>query len=109
MVAGFGTAIIAGLLHDEHFKDFGWGRIALIVLPTLGSLASTFLVQIRVRELLGLRERGRQDIQHLIGAAEARFAAVSSPSEYSEGLLRARSEEADTASPGEMIFRPHCP
>jgi hypothetical protein len=84
MLAGFGTAIAAGLLKDEQFKGFGWGRILLIVLPIIGSLASTFLIQVRVRELLGLREQGRQAIQHLTETGMVRFAAANSPEEHTE-------------------------
>ena len=65
-MAGFITAILASLLKPDQLDGFSWGRIALIVLPFIGSLASTLLIQIRIRQLLGLRERGRQAFQHLI-------------------------------------------
>jgi hypothetical protein len=84
MIAGFGTSILAALLKNEQFKDFNWGRILLIILPSVGSLASTFLIQVRVRELLGLREQGRQAIQYLTETAMVRFAAAQSAGEYTE-------------------------
>jgi hypothetical protein len=83
-LAGFAAAILAALVKKEQFEDFGWGRISLIVLPFVGSLASTFLVQLRIRSLLGLRERGRQAFQHLIEQGMARFAAASSPADYTQ-------------------------
>lgn len=84
VLSGFGTAVLAALLRDADFKDYGWGRILLIVLPFLGSLASTFMVQTRIRDLMALRERGRESLQHLITTARSQFAAASNPDDYKQ-------------------------
>lgn len=84
IVSGFGTSVLAALLKTDQVGSFSWGRILLIVLPFLGSLASTSLIQMRVLELLGLRERGRQRIQYLIETGMVRFAAATTPVEYTE-------------------------
>jgi hypothetical protein len=83
-LAGFATAVLAALIKKEALDGFGWSRVSLIVLPFLGSLASTLLVQLRIRALLGLRERGRQAFQHLIEQGMVRFAAASSPDDYTK-------------------------
>jgi hypothetical protein len=43
LLAGFGTGLLAALLTEEQFRGLQAGRIALIVLPVLGSVASTVL------------------------------------------------------------------
>ena len=53
LLAGFATALIAALLGTEQFKSWSTGRILLVVLPVLGSLASTYLLQSRIGELAG--------------------------------------------------------
>src|SRR3954453_18435063 len=59
IAAGFLAAVVGALARDDTFASWNGTRIALIVLPILGSLASTLLVQTRVRQLLVLREEGR--------------------------------------------------
>ena len=84
LLAGFATALVAAVLRQEQFGSWSVGRTAFIVLPLLGSLASTFLVQSRIVELESLREKGRETIQRLANKARANFAAASSPKEYTE-------------------------
>lgn len=78
------TALIAALAHDETFKDYGLLRACLIGLPLLGTLASSVLLQTRVRDLLNLRDRGRQDVRTIIDQGRAEFAAATSPERYTE-------------------------
>ena len=78
VIAGVATAVLAAFMREELFKGYSFFRIALIVLPVIGTLASTFLLQTRVRDLLALRERGRQSVQALITRARAEFAAAAS-------------------------------
>lgn len=84
LLSGFVTALVAALLREEQFKTWGAGHIALVVLPLLGSLASTFLVQSRIADLEALRERGRETVQRLANDARVNFAAASSREEYTE-------------------------
>jgi len=51
-------------------------RTFLILLPLLSTLAALFLMQTRIRDLLSLRERGKQDIRTIIDYGLAEFAAV---------------------------------
>ena len=83
LLSGFATALIAALITTEQLKSWSVGRTLLVVLPVLGSLASTYLVQTRVAELEALREAGRQTIQGLANEARVDFAAAVSPEEYS--------------------------
>jgi len=83
-LSGFAAAILAALIKKEQFEDLDWGRISLIILPFVGSLASALLVQLRFRAFLGLRERGRQAFQNLIEQGMAKFAAASSPGTYAQ-------------------------
>jgi hypothetical protein len=49
LVSGFGTAVLAALLREEQFKSWSPGHVPLVVLPLLGSLASTFCTPSSVR------------------------------------------------------------
>lgn len=82
LLSAFGAAMFAALLSDEQFKSWGAGRIALIVLPLIGALASTFLVQSRIADMEALREKGRETIQQLANEARVNFAAASSAEQY---------------------------
>jgi hypothetical protein len=84
LLSGFATALLAALMKEESFKTWTPGRVLLVVLPVVGSLASTFLIQSRIRDLMGLRERGRESIQRLTSEARVSFAAVTSSEQYSE-------------------------
>jgi ABC-type uncharacterized transport system permease subunit len=81
LLAGFGTGLLAALLTEEQFRGLQAGRIALIVLPVLGSVASTVLIQSRVNARWALREEGRIGFQTLLNDARKAFAAASSESE----------------------------
>src|SRR5581483_371283 len=61
LLSGFATALLAALLKEDTFRAWGTGRVLLIVLPLLGTLGSTLLVQTRIVELEALRERGREN------------------------------------------------
>jgi hypothetical protein len=82
VISGVATAVLAACMREELFKDYNFFRIALIVMPVIGTLAFTFLLQTRVRDLLALRERGRQSVQSLITRARAEFAAAASAERY---------------------------
>ncbi|MFI5142471.1 MAG: hypothetical protein ACHQQS_01045 [Thermoanaerobaculales bacterium] len=92
LLSGFATAVIAALLHNDQFKSWGLGHIALVVVPLVGALASTFLVQSRIAELEALREAGREAIQRLANEARANFASASSPQEYTKLHLALAAE-----------------
>jgi hypothetical protein len=86
-IVGQGFVLLAGVLAsataaaaaaDEAIFGHPAVRSALIVLPILSALASALLSQTRVRELMTLRERGREQIQRLMSQARADFAAHAS-------------------------------
>src|SRR5437016_4721181 len=64
--AGVAAALVAALANGQQLLGVGTVRLLLVVLPLLGSTASALLVQTRVRDLMALREQGRQRVQHLI-------------------------------------------
>jgi hypothetical protein len=84
IVAGFLAAIVAALANDQTFRDLNWLRVLLILLPIIGLLAATFLVQTHIRQLAELRENGRIQVEHLKEIAKIKFAAAKSEKEYSE-------------------------
>lgn len=84
VITGLATAVLAAFMQEDLFKDFNVFRICLISLPVVGTLASTFLIQTRVRDLLALRERGRQSIQTLISSARAEYAAASTLERFTQ-------------------------
>ena len=75
--ASFGSALLAALLRDDNFKGFQAGRIALIVLPIVASFAASFLGQVKLRELVALRDAGREAIVSLVERARATYPAVA--------------------------------
>jgi hypothetical protein len=81
-LSGFVAALFAAIFQYEQLNRFVWAQIALIILPMLASLASTYLVQMRISELIPVWERGRRDIQNLIAQGGAKFAAASTSAEY---------------------------
>jgi hypothetical protein len=76
------TALIAALAHEETFKSYDWLRMLLVVLPLLGVFATTILSQIGTRDLLKLREKGRQDIRTIIDHGQTEFAAATTTERY---------------------------
>lgn len=84
VVAGFGTSIIAALMREESFRGLAWGRIVLVLLPSIGALASTLLIQMKTLEMMALREKGRQTILYLVSVAKLKYAAIDDPAEISK-------------------------
>ena len=117
LLAGFSTALIAALLGTEQLRSWSFGRVLLIVLPILGSLASTYLVQSRIAELEALRESGRETVQRLANEARVDFAAASSTEDYSAihralvekvgELEREQSRAFQRIVPKQLSFKSH--
>jgi hypothetical protein len=84
LLSGFATAVLAALLREEQFRTWSVGHIALVVLPVVGSLASTFLVQSRIADMEALREKGRETVQRLANEARVNYAAASTPEQCTE-------------------------
>jgi hypothetical protein len=72
IVASLSAALVAALTTQQQFAEYTRG--VLVVLPLVGTFASSLVLQTKVRELLSLRERGRERIQTLISMAQADFA-----------------------------------
>lgn len=79
ILAGLGTAAVAGLALDAKAS-----RFVLVLLPLLAAFAAGLLEQTRVRQVLALRERGREQVQRLISDAKAAYA---DPSCNAEGVF----------------------
>lgn len=72
ILAGAGTAVVAGVA-----RDLDGLRVVLVLLPLVAAFATALLQQTRVRQVLELRERGREQVQRLISDAKAEYAAPS--------------------------------
>lgn len=72
ILAGTGTAVVAALV-----KELEALRLVLVLLPLLGTFVTALLAQTRVREVLAIRELGREQVQRLISDAKAEYAATS--------------------------------
>ncbi|HLG13801.1 MAG TPA: hypothetical protein VJH03_04635 [Blastocatellia bacterium] len=72
ILAGAITAFIAALVGEGQFANLKW---LLVLLPLVGAFATALLAQTRVRDILALRESGREHIETLIEAAKATYAA----------------------------------
>src|ERR1041385_1782019 len=83
LLSGFAAALLAAVLNDQQLTHWSQGRTLLVIIPILGSLASTYLVQSRIADLEALREKGRQGIQRLISEAKVDYAACKTPEECS--------------------------
>ena len=83
LLSGFLTSILAAAMSDSTFTNFGAWRVVLVVLPALGSAASTIAVQARLYDRYQLRERGRAAMQALHLEGQRRFAAATEPSDFS--------------------------
>lgn len=80
---GQSTALLAGVLAsvlaaaaNQAALQSTWFRITLVILPLLSSFAASIMGQMRARELVALRERGRAKIQEIISRAKANYAAA---------------------------------
>jgi hypothetical protein len=97
LLSGFGTALVAVILKEEQFRGFQTGRIILIILPIVGSLASTVLIQSRVNARWKLREEGRIAFQSLVTEGRRRFAAATTDAEWTaiHHELEQKTEEVE--------------
>jgi hypothetical protein len=89
LIAGFTTSLVAAVFNDafgapNSDKPDKAVKIILIVLPFIGSLASTVLIQSHVSERWRLREEGRIAYQSLITDGRRRFATATKPDEFAE-------------------------
>jgi len=82
LLSGFLSAVIAAVADAQTFVP--WGKTLLIVLPLLGSLAGTILLQSRTYDTWQLREEGRFQFQGLVGSGRLRAAAATSDEEFSK-------------------------
>jgi hypothetical protein len=76
LIAGVLASVLAAATPQAKLTQFGFVRIALIVLPIVGALASSLLAQTHAKDLLALREGGREKIQDIIARARAEYAAA---------------------------------
>ena len=72
ILAGALTALIAALVNEAQFASLKW---LLVLLPLIGAFATAMLAQTRVRDILALRESGREQIETLIESAKVAYAA----------------------------------
>ena len=82
LFSGFATAILAAIATEEWFKNYSAIRILLILLPALGTALTTVAVQSRLHERYQLREEGRRKIQDLWNEGRRRYAAATTPEDY---------------------------
>jgi hypothetical protein len=82
IAAGFGTAVLATLSGEPWFRDASLWRVALTMLPLVGTLAGSIAANSKVAARWALREQGRQAMQRLIDSGRQRFAAATTQAEY---------------------------
>ena len=99
------TTILAALMTDEAFKGLSAGRISLVVLPAIGTAASSIALQAKVYERYQLREKGRLAVQALQIEGERRYASAKGDAEYAtiHADLEARLQAVEAAQ-GEGYF-----
>ena len=93
VVAGFAASIVAAFISEGAFKDYG--KILLIVLPAIGSLAAALLTQFRFEEFEDLREVGRIEIQDMIDWASGQLAGANDEARCLEDYEELRKKVTD--------------
>ena len=73
--ATLATSIVAALMQKEFFG--GDGKVWLVVLPLIGTVANAILSQFRFRELEDLRERGRIEMEDIVFYARGQLSAAA--------------------------------
>lgn len=109
VVSGFSSSILAALLQDRTFSGPGWARALVVLLPLVGSLASTLLLQSRSLELMALREKGRQTVQYLVSFSKNRYPALADDEEitrFHEWLIGEVSKLAQEQVAGFVALAP---
>ncbi|ADB15572.1 hypothetical protein Psta_0887 [Pirellula staleyi DSM 6068] len=82
IISAIATAVLAGLSGEKWFRDYESLRIAMIVIPLIGTFASSIAANTKVASLWALREQGRQAVQALVDSGRQRFAAATSAADY---------------------------
>jgi len=82
ILCGFATAIIAAFTDKEFFNVTG--KILLIIIPTVGSLSATIILQFRIFDLWQLRESARVSFEEMISTGFQLYASNKTEEEYSE-------------------------
>lgn len=106
ILSGFLTAILAAVAAFPKNDPLPLiGRIVLVVLPLLGSLAATILLQFRVYDLWHLREQGRLAFQRLASEGRGRLASASGKvaCEKAYADLQNRAMEIEEAQAGRFF------
>jgi hypothetical protein len=78
IMASVAASTLAATLDTNLIMDNSSLRVPLVLLPIIGTIASSILLETRVRDLLSLRSDGLEAMQNLIEEAKARFAAAQS-------------------------------
>jgi hypothetical protein len=85
ILAGVLAAALAAVSDIQVLKDSAVVRVLLVILPIVGTMTSSIMLQTRVRDLLTLRSIGREAMQNLIAQAKADYAlAIDNPKRLSE-------------------------
>jgi hypothetical protein len=82
ILCGFATAIIAAFADQAFFA--ATGKLLLIIIPTIGSLAATIILQFRIFDLWQLRESGRTTIEKMVSLGFQIYASNKTEQEYSD-------------------------
>lgn len=82
LLSGFATAIVAALAGEDDFRQLGWVRLTLILLPSCGAAVSTLLLQAQLHRRLILREEGRREFQLVYNEGRTRFSACKNDADY---------------------------
>jgi ABC-type dipeptide/oligopeptide/nickel transport system permease component len=82
ILCGFAATVIAAISSEEFFNVTG--KILLMVIPSIGSLAATIILQFRIFDLWQLRENARVSIEKMISTGLQLYASNKTETEYSE-------------------------
>jgi hypothetical protein len=85
IIFGLSAALLAALAKQPFASHLStrW-QLAMVLLPLIGSLCSTFLIQFRIREFHALRENVRIEVEDVMQRARSAFASAKTDEEYKE-------------------------
>lgn len=97
LLSGFLTSIFVAFQTKEEWSTTI--KIICVVVPLIGSLAGTVILQFKIFETWRLREEGRILFQSLVNFAKSEFSKCKEEEDYEKlfEILRVRTEEIEHA------------
>lgn len=101
LICGFLTSLFIAIFGDD--PSVSW-KIILIILPSVGSLSATILMQFKVQDLWKIREVGRVRFLELIFEGKSRLLNCKKEKDYVELLKYLQNKTVEIESQQGLSF-----